>query len=70
MLPNLTIIITAYVVVRLITIALRQFPEAEKMLVCRGAVFALSLVGIVVALYCMFDTIVVASRAPKGMLPM
>lgn len=65
MLPNITIIVATYVAIRLVTIAVRQFPEAEKMLAFRGAVFALSVVGIGVALHFMVDTIMLASKSAK-----
>jgi hypothetical protein len=57
MLPNLTLIIAVYVVVRLATIALRQFPRAEGHRAARAGVAVVSVLAVALVTLCTLDTI-------------
>ena len=52
MLPTLLLIITAYAVVRLVTVGLRQFPTVEQYKWTRAFVAVLAVVAIVFILVC------------------
>jgi hypothetical protein len=67
MIPNLTVIIAVYVTVRLITVALRQFPTVERMLGFRIAMTALSMLAIIVTVSLTAETIMSGEQvSPKG----
>lgn len=57
MIPNLTIIVASYVVIRLGTLCLRQFPAIEKHVIARGVVAMLAVLSIVVVSYMTVDTV-------------
>jgi hypothetical protein len=57
MIPNLTIIVAVYVVIRLAALVLRQFPAAERSAAARYPVAVLSALAIVLAVICTLDTI-------------
>jgi hypothetical protein len=63
MIPNLTIIVTVYVVIRLATIALRQVPEVERTLATQVAMAVCCALAIVVVLVCATNTL----RAGSGL---
>ncbi|MBX3218976.1 MAG: hypothetical protein KF795_00575 [Labilithrix sp.] len=57
MFPNLTIIIASYVVVRLATLALRQFPRVADHFVTRASVAVVSVLAVVVVVFFTVETI-------------
>jgi hypothetical protein len=57
MIPNLTIIVASYVIVRLIALVLRQFPLAERHIAARLLVVTLSVVALVLVTLCVLDTL-------------
>jgi uncharacterized membrane protein len=63
MIPNLTIIVTVYVVIRLAAIALRQVPEVERKLATQVGMAVCCVLAIVVVLVCATNTL----RAGNGL---
>jgi hypothetical protein len=63
MIPNLTVIVTVYVVMRLIALALRQVPEMERKLSTQVTMAVCCLLAIVVVLVCATNTL----RAGTGL---
>lgn len=57
MIPNLTLIVGVYVVIRLAMNALRQHPKLAERDATRGIVAAASVLGIILVTICTLDTI-------------
>jgi hypothetical protein len=57
MIPNLTLIVAVYVVIRLVTKALRQFPAVEAHPTTRAAVAACSIAAVLLVVLCTLDTL-------------
>ena len=57
MIANLTIIVAAYVFVRLANLAVRQYPSAERSSIARAAFAGVSVLAMVVVVLCLLDTL-------------
>lgn len=57
MIPNLTIIVAVYAILRLFTMALRQFPDIEKLQPVRFFVMFLAIGAIALVVLCALDTL-------------
>lgn len=69
MIPNLALVVSAYIAVRLITIALRQFPEFEKKASARFGIAALAVFSLVVVVVVTADTIEKGRTKLSGFSP-